>query len=463
MTDLTIKPHAGSFRDPDGYVVSRNGEFVRVITKAYAPHYEHLVSSGLYDMLAAAGLLIPHSEASFSLGESYKVLQPEQIPFISYPYEWSFNQLKDAALLTLEIQAKAIEHGMSLKDATAYNVQFRGASPVFIDTSSFELLDESRPWQAYGQFCRHFLAPLALMSYTDLRLSSLLTVNIDGIPLDLCVKLLPGKCRFNLGLLTHLYLHAKAIKKYEASHSQVKTPASFGARRLLHIIRHLKQTVEGLGSNKQKTEWDDYYLSNNNYTGSAFSSKKEWIQQQLEKRTSELRLLWDMGANDGTFSRLAAGLGISTVAMDIDSKAVDANYLRLKSEKQAGLLPLVIDLANPSPAIGWNTEERSSIYQRSRPDLIMSLALVHHLAIGLNLPLKKIAAFFAERSGRYLLIEFVGREDSQVEKLLVNRKDIFNEYNQEGFLQAFKTYFTIEDEFPIPESSRTLYLLKLKG
>lgn len=461
MSKEAINHHPSSYKDPNGYIIVKDGKCLRVITQNYRAQYTHFIQSGLYDQLIKQHQLVPHTEENLTYPNSFKVLLPFQIPFISYPYEWSFNQLKDAALLTLDIQLKALAHGMTLKDASAYNVQFTGARPVFIDTSSFELLDERSPWVAYGQFCRHFLAPLALMSYTDLRLSSLLSTNLDGIPLDLCAKLLPMRSKFNLGLFTHLHLHAKTVKNYEVKNKQVKPAQSFTINRLTNIIRHLKLTVESLKSNSQKTVWDDYYTHNNNYTTGAFKEKADWIETQVEKRKAGISKGWDVGANDGTFSRVAEAKGVNMIAMDIDSNAVDMNYLALKKE-QKNILPLVIDLANPSPANGWNTEERQSIFERQKPDLIMALALIHHLAIGLNVPLERIASFFAQHTNQYLLIEFVSPEDSQVVKLLVNRKGQFDDYTQENFRNAFDQYFDIEEEHHITESHRTLYLFRKK-
>jgi hypothetical protein len=462
--DILAHNYQGSFKDPDGYVIVKNATYYRVLTSKYAAQYRQLMDSGLYQQLVDKKMLIPHQEVDLHVADSFKVIQPEQLSFISYAYEWSFNQLKDAALLTLDIQLAALDKGMTLKDASAFNVQYHQGTPVFIDTSSFELLDEKKPWVAYGQFCRHFLAPLALMSYTDLRLNALFNANLDGIPLDLCAKLLPFKSKFNLGIYTHLHLHAKAVKNYEAKNQKVTSNngRTLNLKALQNIIKHLRLTVDGLKNLGQKTEWDDYYASNNNYTDKAFTNKQSWINAELEKRSSDLKLGWDVGANDGTFSRILAKHAQQVVAMDIDTNAVDANYLRLKKEGETNILPLVIDLANPSAAYGWNTQERESIFERNKPDIIMALALIHHISIGLNVPLANAASFFAQRTNKYLLIEFVAPEDSQVKKLLLNRVGQFDSYHMSTFKQAFLTYFDIEAESSINESYRTLFLLKKK-
>src|SRR5262245_14254456 len=221
MRTMTTQQNSGqlsaSFRDPSGFLFSRDGVLYRQVNRRYEQEYARLMESGLYEKLVKVGVLIPHVEVEnvrAEAGECFRVIQPERVPFISYPYEWSFGQLKDAALATLSIQKRALKAGMSLKDASAYNIQFVRGKAVLIDTLSFELYKDGQPWVAYRQFCQHFLAPLTLMALKDVRLSQLLRVYIDGIPLDLASELLPSKTRLNFGLLTHIHLHASAQKRY---------------------------------------------------------------------------------------------------------------------------------------------------------------------------------------------------------------------------------------------------------
>ena len=207
------------FRDPSGFLFSHDGKLYRQVNPAYKEHYNHLINSGLYDALVKAELLISHQEVTIDCPGAenrYRVIIPEMIPFISYPYEWSFSQLKDAALSTLEIQKIALNCGMSLRDASAYNIQFRKGKSILIDTLSFEKYPEGKPWVAYRQFCQHFLAPLSLMSYRDVRLNQLFRIHIDGIPLDLTSSLLPFQTRFKFPLLSHIHLHATFQKQYSA-------------------------------------------------------------------------------------------------------------------------------------------------------------------------------------------------------------------------------------------------------
>lgn len=447
----------GSFRDPSGFVFTHGEDIYRQVNKVYGPTYDLLRSSGLYDQLAAKELLIPHQEVSPDWevdAQAYKIIKPEKVPFISYPYEWSFSQLKDAALVTLEIQTISMEHGLSLKDASAYNIQFLKGRPVFIDTLSFESYDEDKPWVAYRQFCQHFLAPLALMSLTDVRLGQLLRSNIDGVPLDLAASLLPFRSRLTFSLLTHIILHAKSQAHF--SPSDVKsTKRKMSRQGLLGLLDNLQSAVNRLKWKEAETVWGDYY-QNTNYSDSAFEYKKELVGRFLKKANASK--VWDMGANTGTFSRVAASFGIPVIAFDFDPAAVEFNYREVKKNKETLILPLLLDLTNPSPGLGWENRERSSVFDRASIDTVMALALVHHLAISNNLPLPKIALFF-KRICHKLIIEFVPKSDSQTKRLLSSREDIFSDYNIEGFKNAFEPLFEFVSEEKIPGSERTLYLL----
>ena len=455
---MSCQKVSSSFRDPSGQLFRRDGQLYRQVNKSYAAHYDKLIESGLYDKLTEAGLLIPHTESDIELAmdaRAYKVIQPELIRFISYPYEWSFSQLKDAALLTLDIQLQALECGMTLKDCSSYNVQFRGSKPVFIDTLSFESYSQGEPWVAYGQFCRHFLAPLALMARRDVRLNQLLRIHVDGMPLDLADKLLGWRTRLSLGLYLHIHLHARTQRRYEDKPIDGPKP-KVSKLAMLGLLDSLKSIVRKLKWKPAGTEWGDYY-SFTNYTDETFRRKKAIVTSMLE-RTGPHEV-WDMGANTGLFSRLASDRGIPTVAFDVDPAAIEKNYLETRGEPESCLLPLVMDLTNPSSHAGWANEERMSLISRGPTDTVMALALVHHLAISNNVPLERIARFFA-RICSNLIIEFVPKEDSQVKRLLASREDVFPSYHSDGFEQAFGEYFSITDRQDIEGTSRTVYLMK---
>ena len=449
---------SGSFRDPSGFLFVRDGVLYRQVNPFYRDDYDHLMQSGLYEALRDAGALIPHEEVDTSLAatvQAYHVIRPEPVPFISYPYEWSFGQLKDAALLTLEIQKRAMESGMALKDCSAYNVQFLRGRPVFIDTLSFERYVPGQPWVAYRQFCQHFLAPLVLMSRKDIRLSQLLRVYIDGVPLDLASKLLGFRSRLSLSLQIHIHMHAKAQKRYEGKAVDT-SKRKVSKLAMLGLIDSLESTIRKLAWRPRGTEWGDYYTFTN-YSEDAFDQKKQLIAEFLDQ--AKPNTVWDLGGNTGEFSRIASERGILTVSFDIDPAAVEKNYRQVVAGSEENILPLVQDLTNPSGGIGWACDERMSLAERGPAGTVMALTLIHHLAISNNVPLPKVAKFLSGLC-RTLIIEFVPKENSQVQKLLATREDVFPEYEKSCFERDFRTCFTIDKSVDIPGTERTLYLMR---
>ena len=454
----TSDRETSSFRDPSGFLFFRNNVLFRQINQVYKDDYENLMSSGLYQQLVDSKMMISHKEVNqipFDDSFSYKIIQPTLIPFVSYPFEWSFSQLKDAALLTLKIQIKSLEYNMILKDASAYNIQFLNGKAIFIDTLSFEKYDDGKPWRAYRQFCQHFLAPLALMSKKDFRLNQLLRIYIDGIPLDLAAKLLPFKTFASFSLLSHIHIHARTQKRYGEKQFNTKE-IKVSRKSLLGLLDTLYSGIKKLTLDKAETEWGDYY-SKTNYSEKSFEQKKELISEMI----SEINPLnvWDLGANTGVFSRLASSKNIDTVSFDIDAIAVEKNYQKILRDSETHLLPLQIDLTNPSSNMGWHNSERLSFFKRGPGDLVLALALIHHLAISNNLPFYRIVDFFSEISN-HLIIEFVPKTDSQVQKLLINREDIFDEYSKENFELSFKKHFELLKCIKLKESERFLYLFK---
>lgn len=456
---------AVSFRDPGGFVYEDRGCIYRQVNLMAKDHYDHLMNSGLYRALTDRGLLISHEEVGKpppvpSL--AYKVIRPEQIEMISYPYEWSFSQYKDAALLTLSIERLALDYEMSLKDCSAYNVQFQAGRPVLIDTLSLERFREGMPWVAYRQFCQHFLAPLALMALTDIRLNQLVRTNLDGIPLDLVTRLLPAGSRFRFGLLLHLHLH-KLMKRSDSASRTTTTTAEgsggkFSKNAMRGLVESLESAVRKLSYQPGKSAWASYYAATS-YEESQIQEKSRVIAEFLDlvKPAS----VWDLGANTGRFSRLASERGIQTVSFDLDPDCVEINYREVKEQREARLLPLLIDLFNPSPAAGWVNQERASILDRAHPQMVLALALIHHLAITGNLPLENLAQFFSSLSP-WLAIEFVFPGDSQVQRLMTQRRGVHHPYDQAHFETCFNHYFFIQESRVIVPEKRTLYLMRRK-
>ena len=469
----TAQRLASSFRDPSGFVYHRDGVLLRQVNAVYAPHLSALEESGLLAELVDAGLLVAHRDrplAEAATEGAVRVLEPVRVPFVSYPYCWSFSQLRDAALLTLDVQRRALARDMTLKDASAYNVQFVGTRPVLIDTLSFERLRPGAPWVAYRQFCQHFLAPLALMSVVDVRLGLLLRQFMDGVPLDLASRMLPWRTRLRPGLLMHIHLHASSQRRHADTSGAPGASDAKGAKGakpgvavtvslagLQGLVDSLEAAVRGLSWQAAGTEWADYETQHG-YEAAAHETKKQLVAAQLA--VARPRVVWDLGANTGTFSRVALDAGAErVVAFDVDPAAVDRAYRRLAEAKEQRILPLVMDLVNPSPSLGWAHAERPSLAARAEADCVLALALVHHLAIGNNVPLPDIAAFLAALAP-WVVLEFVPKQDPQTQRLLRSREDVFATYDAAGFEAAVVPHFEIVRRDAVVGTERTLYLLR---
>jgi len=455
-------PTSGSFRDPDGRVFTRDGRILRQINVSYAPHYDHLRSSGLYQRLVDQRLLVPHverPEAPSVSGASYLVIEPEPIPFVSYPFEWCFGELKAAALLTLNVQRLAIDHGMVLKDASAYNVQFRGVEPVLIDTLSFERWQPGDPWVAYRQFCQHFLGPLALMSRTDVRLGYLARVFIDGPPLDLVTRLLPFRSKLSPSLLVHLHVHARAQARHGGRAIAKEATGKFGRKSMMGLLDHLETALRSLECEPSSGPWLDYY-DRTNYSAESMAHKERIVGTMIER--ARPRTAWDLGANTGAFSRMASARGAYTVAFDGDHAAVDRHYRDCQARGDSGVLPLVMDLTNPSGRIGWNHAERMSLTDRGAADVVLALGLIHHLTLTNQVPFAR-AAEFLQRLGSVLVIEFPSPNDSQVHAMLSRMPRLATDYSSDAFEQGFADYFNLVEVVKIAGSERSLYLMRSNG
>ena len=451
-----------SFRDPSGFVFRREGTLYRQVQASGAGDWAAFTSTGLYERLAADQLIVEHRDEPLELAAlpgSVAVIRPRQIDFISYPYEWSFSQLKEAALLTIELQSRALDVGMRLKDASAYNIQLDAGRPILIDSLSFEVASATEPWPAYRQFCEHFLAPLALIAHRDSRCGLMLRDFIDGIPIDLAARLLPWRTRLNLGLSAHIHLHAGAQRR-AADEAPPTSGAAKGQRRISEtgqraLLDSLRRTVDGLRW-QPSSHWSGY-ASATSYSDAGTTSKGDIVRDMLA--AVDGRTAWDVGANVGVYSAMAAEAGYRVIAWDQDAASVDAHWSRVGGDGNSAVLPLVLDLSNPSPALGWGLEERASFLERGEPDVMLALALVHHLAIGNNVPLAGVASLFARMAPR-AIVEFVPKEDPMTRRLLAARRDIFDQYSIEGFREAFGGPFRIVREASVDDSPRTIFLME---
>lgn len=448
-----------SFRDPAGFVFQQGQEIYRLVTTSGQASYDGLMNSGLYETLTKKNQLLSHQEmpAGYQGTAAYKIIKPEPIPFISYPWEWSFSMLQDAALLTLDIARTALGHGMMLKDATPYNIQWQNGALIFIDTLSFEPYSDGRPWIAYRQFCECFLAPLLLMHYKKTSLHQLQLAWPEGIPLQLTRSLLPLKSRFSMLAWMHIHLHAK-IAARPAGEGDKK--AVIPKQKQLQLLSSLDMLIRSLKLEDKGTTWGDYYTEagqRNDYLEQKQQLIRTWCTQLTDIKTAI-----DFGANEGSFSIPLAANGVFTIAADADPVAINKLYKRIRQEKINTLIPLIIDFTHPSPAVGLENKERTSFLERTgRRDLGLCLAFIHHLCIGKNIPLKRVASIMAV-SCKQLIIEFVPKSDEKVKLLLASKPDIYTSYDEDGFEKAFGLYFTIEKKETLPGSERILYQLLVK-
>jgi len=466
-----MQKDTASFRDPSGYVYIDQDTVYRTVTTVYQKDWSTIEKSGLLQKAIESKMMLAYVECKkesipFLENEQkniYKVLSVEKLPFISYPYEWCFSQLKDAALLTLALHRLALEHACILKDASAYNVQFTNGKPVFIDLLSFEPWKEGQAWQAYGQFCEHFLAPLTLMAKCDLRCGLLSQQWLGGIPLDLASKMLPKSSYFSLGTYLHLHLHASMKNKHadgrDAADKVKKT--TLNLQQMFDIVDSLTSAIRKLTPKAQKTEWGDYY-EDTNYTDKARNAKIDAVKSVATRYSGDIAL--DLGANNGFFSKLLCESFKCVIASDIDPLAVEYNY---NSEKNpSNMYPLILDFTNPSSGIGYAGIERTSFATRCHANFVIALALCHHLVITGALSFDQIASYIASLlvQDGVLAVEFIDKADSQIKRLLATRDDVFLDYNKENFLKAFgDNGFELLEEFVFPESHRSLCIFMLKS
>ena len=451
-------PHPASFRDPAGFIFESDGKIYRQVNIEGKEDHELLVGSGLYDLLTKKRLLIAHHDLSENLtGRSnwFATLQPEKLELISYPWEWSFAMHQEAALLTLQLMRLSIEKGMILKDATPFNVQLHRGRLIFIDTLSFTRYDASKPWDAYRQFCETFLFPLYIEHYTGMEGTRLLSIYPDGISAQQTAALLPWKSKWNLGVRLHVLLQ----RSVATEHKESKRSLEFSKEKMLHLLLHLEGIIKGLRSGyPEQSVWNHYYDAS--ILGQDYLNEKTTaIQSMIAQRNYKCVL--DLGANDGHFSKLLSSRSEFVIASDSDRNCIQRLYLEIKNKKIGNVYPILLDISNPSPGIGVENKERPSFFDRVQPQLGMALALIHHLAIGKNMPLSRIAAHWRAIAPEWI-IEFVPKSDEKVKQLLSNRPDIFTDYDQKHFEEIFSEHFIFEQIVPVKGTDRILYYMKRK-
>ena len=454
----------GSFRDPESRVFYAGDEVYRALSADGLSDFEALQATGLLDdervvhtetaedTAALRGLLV-HEPAG--------VLRHERIPFVSYPYEWTFSMLKDAALLQLDLLLSSLEHDLVLKDATPYNVQFKGAKPVFVDIGSFERIREGEPWIGYRQFCMLYLYPLLLQSVKDVPFHPWLRGSIDGITPTQMRSLMSFRDRFRKGMFTNVFLHAKLEARYADRPDQVKREVKRVFKKELFVanVRKMRKLVDRLAWNPPEGVWTAYG-ERNSYTDDDARRKDDFVREVAKSR--DWKLVWDIGANNGRYSRIAAEGAKTVIAVDADQGPVELLYRDLRKEADEQILTLTMNLADPSPGLGWRGLERRSMPDRGRPDLVLALALVHHVAISANVPVKEFVDWLASL-GTALVIEFPTREDPMVKQLLAPKRDgLHPDYELGFFERTLNEAFEVERSERLESGTRVLYYARPK-
>jgi hypothetical protein len=463
----SILPETGSFRDWDGRVFRTNGRVFRALTSTGLADWEALSASDFYRRFSESGALVgtwPDDEgvlddvrrADPTAGWE-AVLGHERLPFVSYPYEWPFSMLKTAALLQLELTSSALAEDLMLKDATPYNVQWRGSQPVFIDVGSFERAREGEAWVGYRQFCTLYLFPLLLEAYRGVPFQPWLRGSVDGIsPVDFRA-LFRRRDALRAGMLRHVFLHANLERRYAARGGEIREAldeAGFDRRIVRANLEGMTKLVSRLRSPVADSAWRDYDATCS-YTDEDTAAKEEFVRRVVLLRRRGL--VWDLGCNDGRFSRIASEGADLIVAVDADRAVVDALFQKLARSGERSILPLVVDLADPSPPIGWRNRERLILTDRGLPELALCLALVHHLSITRNVPLRELVDWLRGLECE-LVIEFPDREDAMVQRLLsAKRADAHPDYDRATFERRLAERFEIAESIELPSGTRTLY------
>ena len=455
----------GSFRDPDSRVFTADGRVLRLLSEQGLADWRALAASGLLEELAVVGTREVEEEVPEALhGGVAAVLEHDRIPFVSYPYEWTFAMLKDAALLQLELLRRGIEKGLILKDSSPYNVQFRGARPVFIDVGSFEQLREGEPWAGYRQFCMLFLYPLLLQAWKDVPFQPWLRGSLDGITPHEARELLSTRDLFRRGTLSHVVLHDRLERRHEDRDEDLKgelRKAGFKKELILANIRGLERLIGRLRWDPDRSTWSEYG-PHTTYTEDDAERKACFVASAVAEERP--RLVWDLGCNEGRHSRIAAETADYVVAMDADSLVVDRLYRALREEAQERILPLTVNIVDPSPALGWRGLERRPLLERGRPDLTLALALIHHVSIAGNVPVAEFLDWL-RGSTRSLVIEFVSPEDPMARRLLARKRPGDHpDYRADWFEQCLNERFDVVRSEPLSRhgTARTLYLARPK-
>lgn len=451
-----IAPEPGSFRDRRARVFYRDGEVLRGLDEQAYSDWRHVAAQGLVSRFVGEGRMVATEELGEPTPPWAAVLRHELVPFVSYPYEWCFDMLRAAALLQLDLLLAALDADCTIQDASPFNIQWKGVTPVFIDVASLKPLQPGETWVGYRQFCQLFLYPLFLHAYRGVPFRPWLRGHLDGIRPEDCWRLMSARDLLRRGVFTHVFLHARAQASFSASRRDVRSElqrAGFDKTLIRHNVGRMRRLVSGLTSREGETEWSQY-AQQHSYGPADEAAKVAFVREVAARRSWPL--VWDLGCNGGAYTRLVAPRAGAVVALDGDELAIARLYRALRAEGVDNVLPLVVDLTDPPPALGWRGRERKTLLERGRPNLVLCLALLHHAVIGGNVPLPEFVAWLAELGGE-LVIEFVTRDDPMVQRLLRNRVDQYSDYDLATFEDCLRRQFSVVRSHVLSTGTRRLY------
>lgn len=472
----TVVTDRGSFRDPANRVYMRDcdsddlrvlrgvntialNNFVKLLEESFfkrAVEKEYIVRTHLLDAT--------DTDAQAILEDGWSgVLEHEPIPFISYPYEWSFSMLKDAALLQLGLLEKALDNGWTVKDASPYNIQFRASRPVFIDIPSFEPWGDGDSWVGYRQFCSMFLTPLMLRAHLNIDFRPLLRSYLDGIPPTEAVRFFSGRNRFKKGVMSHIVFPARVENAIGKKERDDRPAARRNDRKqsktmVVGLVQSLKRLVKSLTIKIEHTDWA-HYDKTHSYEDKEHATKKHFVKKHAGERVRGH--VWDIGCNTGTFSRLCADFSDAVISIDGDSNAIEQLYLAERRSEENKILPLVMNLNNISPNQGWGGAERMALDARKAPDVVLALALIHHTRISANIPNKMFLKWLRSLNAD-IIIEFVDRHDEMVVKLLTNKVEQYDDYTLDSFVMETESLFEIAARSSLKGGKRVIFYLRPK-
>ena len=453
----------GSFRDRTARVFYSDGSVCRGLSASAWEEWQHVSATSFFKRAIETERIIATEVADqTALRRTHPslewaaVLRHRTIPFVAYPYEWSFAMLRDAALLQLELVEAALAEGVTLKDATPFNIQWIGSRPVFIDVASFVRWKPGQPWAGYRQFCRMFLYPLFLQAYKGVPFHPWLRGRLDGISAEECRRLMSWRDVLRPGVISHVVAQSRVERRYADTSRDIRQElqrAGFDRRLISANVAGLKSLIARLTWTPAASAWSEYERDNS-YNQAESIEKERFVAAALAARKP--RIVWDLGCNTGRFSKLAARLADYVVAIDSDHESIERLYDELRRNAHSNIVPLVMDVSDPSPGLGWRGTERRPLLQRGRPDAVLCLALVHHLAITSNIPIDDVVDWFAEIGG-HLVIEFPTPDDPMVKRLLLNKDAAYDDYSVPHFERALAARFDVRDRLVLGSGTRILY------